>query len=207
MDLSRPLAVVTPTLDAAVLAALAARTGWASGSQVHRLGGAGSPDGVRRVLARLVHQGIVLADEHPHATLYALNRDHVAADAVLALTRLRGAVIDRIIGAVDAAPWPVLHASLFGSFARGEATADSDIDILVVFESDDPSSSDVRAAFLDDLAGSVRRWTGNRADVVNPTPAMLAEMVAAHDPLLASWRADHVHVTGVRLLDLLRRVS
>ena len=29
---------------------------------------------------------------------------------------------------------PVLKAWLFGSFARGEATADSDVDILVVFD-------------------------------------------------------------------------
>jgi predicted nucleotidyltransferase len=207
MDLSRPLAVVTPTLDAAVLAALAATTGWASGAQVHRLGGAGSPDGVRRVLARLVHQGIVLADEHPHATLYALNRDHVAADAVVALTRLRAVVIERVTDAVARAPQPVLHASLFGSFARGEATADSDIDILVVFDGDDVTPPDDRAAFLDELATGVRRWTGNHADVVVATPAVLAEMVAADDPLVASWRVDHVHLAGARLLDLLRRAS
>src|SRR5450756_1807365 len=53
MDLAMPLAVVTPTLDAAVLHALAATTARASGAQVHRMAGMGSPDGVRRVLTRL----------------------------------------------------------------------------------------------------------------------------------------------------------
>ena len=45
MDLAMPLAVVTPTLDAAVLHALAATTARASGAQVHRMAGTGSPDG------------------------------------------------------------------------------------------------------------------------------------------------------------------
>ena len=198
--------MVTPTLDAAVLQALAATTGWASGSQVHRLGGAGSPDGVRKVLARLVRQGIVLASEHPHATLYALNRDHLAAEAIVSLTLLRGAVVDRISGAIGATPFPVLHASLFGSFARGEATADSDIDILVVVDAPDRVPDDERVAVLDGLALDVRRWTGNRAQIVDLTVPALAEMVSASDPLVDSWRADHVHLTGARLLDLLRRL-
>jgi hypothetical protein len=38
MDLSNPLAVVTPTLDAAVLQALAATTGWATGAHVQSNG-------------------------------------------------------------------------------------------------------------------------------------------------------------------------
>jgi len=207
VDLSRPLAVVTPTLDAAVLQALAATTGWVSGLQVHRLSDAGSPDGVRKVLARLVHQGIVLASEHPHATLYALNRDHVAAPSIVSLTLLRGVVVERISGAFGAAAVPVVHASLFGSFARGEATADSDIDVLVVLDAPDRAPDDGRAVFLDGLAMDVRRWTGNRAQIVDLTLPVLAEMAAASDPLVESWRTDHVHVAGTRLLDLLRRLS
>ena len=72
---------------------------------------------------------------------------------------------------------------------------------------DDLTPPDDRAFFLDELATGVHRWTGNHADVVAATPAVLAEMVTADDPLVASWRVDHVHLTGVRLLDLLRRVS
>src|SRR5659263_494402 len=132
-----PLAVVTPTLDAAVLAALAATTARTSGAQVHRMAAAGSPDGVRRVLARLVDQGIVLAEEHPSATFYLLNREHVAAEAILALTRVRTTIIERITDALSVwSPAPV-HASLFGSFARAEATSTSDIDILAAIAAAD----------------------------------------------------------------------
>jgi predicted nucleotidyltransferase len=207
MDLAMPLAVVTPTLDAAVLHALAATTARASGARVHQMAGTGSPDGVRRVLTRLVAQGIVLADEHPNATLYLLNRDHVAADAIVALTRLRTAIIDRITNALSCWSSEPVHASLFGSFARGEATTTSDIDILVVTGPAGAPDQDARAAQIEQLSADILRWTGNRGHIVDPTPDTLAAMIAADDPLLVSWRADHIHLMGTRLLDLLRNVS
>jgi predicted nucleotidyltransferase len=207
VDLSMPLAVVTPTLDAAVLHALAATTAWTSGAQVHRMAGAGSPDGVRRVLARLVGQGIVLADAHPHATLYLLNRDHVAAGEIVAMTRIRATIIERITAALEGwSPQP-LHASLFGSFARGDATTTSDIDVLVVMSAADNASSDTQALQIDQLASDIMKWTGNRGHIVNPAPDTLTAMIAGDDPLLASWRAEQIHVMGERLLDLLRSLS
>jgi predicted nucleotidyltransferase len=207
MDLAMPLAVITPTLDAAVLHALAATTARASGAQVHRMAGTGSPDGVRRVLTRLAAQGIVLAEEHPNATFYLLNRDHVAADAIVALTRVRTTIIDRITDALSHwSPEPA-HASLFGSFARGEATTTSDIDILVVVGPAGAADQNARAAQIDQLSADVLRWTGNRGQIVDATPDILAAMIAAEDPLLTSWRADHIHLMGTRLLDLLRSVS
>jgi predicted nucleotidyltransferase len=204
MDLSRPLAVVTPTLDAAVLHALAATTAWTSGAQVHRLTGAGSPDGVRKVLARLVEQGIVLADEHPHATLYVFNRDHVAAGPIVALTRLRAEIVNRIAAAVAGWQPPLVHASLFGSFARGEAGTASDIDVLLVLAPDAAGDLESRTAQLDRLAADIRTWTGNRAQIIDTTLETLSEMITSEDPLVDSWRADHVHLAGTRLLDLLR---
>ena len=62
---------------------------------------------------------------------------------------------------------------------------------------------DARAERVDELAGHIRRWTGNPAHIVDLTPDVLAAMVAAEDPLVDSWRADHVHLAGTRLLDLL----
>jgi predicted nucleotidyltransferase len=205
VDLTRPLAVVTPTLDAAVLQALAATTAWASGARVHRMAGSGSPDGVRKVLARLVEQGIVLAESHPHATLYLLNRDHVAAGPLVALTRVRGEIIDRITAAVTTWSPPLLHASLFGSFARAEAGSASDIDVLLVLTAEAGADHDRRTAQLAQLGADILSWTGNRAQIVDVTPEVLAAMVAAGDPLVESWRVDAVHLTGIRLLDLLRQ--
>ena len=60
MDLSFPLATIAPTLDAGVLQVLAATTAGCSAAEVHRRLGRGSDEGVRKVLARLVEQGVVL---------------------------------------------------------------------------------------------------------------------------------------------------
>jgi len=154
------------------------------------MAGAGSPDGVRRVLARLVGQGIVLAEEHPSATFYLLNRDHVAAEAILALTRVRTTIIERITDALSAwSPAPV-HASLFGSFARAAAASTSDIDILLVTDPAEFPDPDARAAQVDQLGADVMRWTGNHAHVLDTTPEALTRMIAEDDPLVASWRGS-----------------
>lgn len=202
MDLSNPLATVTPTLDAAVLLALAATTSMSTGGQVHRMARAGSADGVRKVLARLVAQGVVDAEVHPHATLYRLNRDHVAAGPILELTRLRARIIENISGDIQAWVPPPLHASLFGSFARAEADDASDIDILIV--ADRGADEEVWQDRLDTLARDVRRWTGNDAHIVAITLDRLAAMVDSEEPLVDSWRSECLHLTGLRILDLLR---
>lgn len=56
---------------------------------------------------------------------------------------LRHELIVSVAGEVQAWLTPPLHASIFGSFARGEGTVDSDIDILLlrpakVREEDEP---------------------------------------------------------------------
>lgn len=212
MDLAQPLKTVTPTLDAAVLQVLTATTGWTTGGQVHRRGATGSPDGVRRVLGRLVQQGIVLAEPHPHATLYLFNRDHVCAPAIAAMVRVRAEIVERIMGALGRWGEAPVHASLFGSFARGEAGEDSDIDMLVVRADApvvDPDGVEQSRweEQLERLTANVQSWTGNQAHLVDITVADLARMVAGQDPLVTSWRVDHVDLVGVRMLNLLRRAS
>lgn len=203
MDLSNPLVAVTPTLDATVLLVLSSTTGACTGREVHRRATTGSADGVRRVLARLVAQGVVEAEEHAHATLYRLNRDHVAAGPIMELSRLRATIIDRIRLELGGWTQQPAHASIFGSFARGEAGPGSDIDILLV--TDLPAAeSTVWSEQVDRLAQAVRRWTGNAAHIVELEAGRLRAMAEADDPLVGSWRADTVALAGRPLPDLLR---
>ena len=132
MDLSNPLRVVTPTLDADVLRVLAPADKAFTGREVHRAVGTASYDGVRLALARLVRQGIVESERAGSAQLYRLNRDHLAAPHVVALATLRLELIASL--REEIAGWliaPIL-AALFGSVARGDADESSDIDVLVV---------------------------------------------------------------------------
>jgi hypothetical protein len=99
-----------------------------------------------------------------------------------------------------------VHASLFGSFARGEATTASDVDVLLILAPDAAGDIESRTAQQDRLAADIRTWTGNRAQIIAITPGTLTGMITDNDPLMDSWRADHVHLAGARLLDLLREV-
>lgn len=207
MDLSNPLATVAPTLDAGVLQVLAATTAGCTAGEVHRRLGRGSDEGVRRVLARLVAQGVVVVDTPGRYPVYRLNREHVAVPHIEALTAVRREIIDRIGG--ELAGWQLVptYAGLFGSFARGTADADSDIDMLIVRP--DGMDAAVEDAWSDQLAhlqDKIRSWTGNAAQLVDLAPSTLVLMARQDDPLVDSWRAEEVHLHGERLLDLLRRL-
>ena len=58
--------------------------------------GAHSLGGVQKALARLVEQGIVLADANPAATLFTFNRDHLAARPVIELAQLASTLVERL---------------------------------------------------------------------------------------------------------------
>ena len=57
---------------------------------------------------------------------------------------------------------PVLKAWLFGSFARGEETEDSDIDILVVYD----DKARVSLLTISSMMGELERSTGRRVDLI-----------------------------------------
>ena len=207
MDLSFPLGTITPTLDAGVLHVLASTTAGCTAAEVHRRLGHGSDEGVRKVLARLVTQGVVLVETVARYPVYQLNRDHVAVPHIEALTRVRDEIVGRIRH--ELARWEIKpsHAGLFGSFARGVADSDSDIDVLLV-RPDLPSAFDEEVWLdqLDRLDRRIRAWTGNAAQVIDLAPAILSQMDRHGDPLIDSLRAEDVHIHGEPLLDLLRRL-
>ncbi len=195
MDVSSPISSVIPSLDGAVLAALAGTTMPLNLSRAHQLAGRGSLSGTRRVLVRLVGTGIVL--EVPGG--YVLNRDHVAAEAIEGLAQLWGQVFDRMRSHV--AQWPEAPrlVGVFGSAARHDGGEDSDIDLLVV--SDAPNAS-VSAA---DLAAHTERWTGNTTHVIAVGSKDLRRIRRAREPVLAEWERDLVVIVGTR--DALKAAS
>jgi predicted nucleotidyltransferase len=166
VELQRPFALVTPTLDGDVLAALAGADAEFTAPQVHTLVGAHSVEGIRKALQRLSEQGIVTTSRPSHAVLYRLNRDHIAAPLILGLSRVRETLLASLSTVLQSwRPKPVV-AALFGSAVTGRMRPDSDIDLFVVR----PKSVDA-----DDLAWTrqvrelerlVVAWTGNDARVL-----------------------------------------
>ncbi|WP_282945330.1 nucleotidyltransferase domain-containing protein [Cellulomonas endometrii] len=195
MLVQHPLEVVTPTVDGDVLAALArADAGFTSG-ELARLIPQHSVEGIRKVLNRLAAQGIVDGEQVGRAVQYRLNRDHLAAEAILALARQRATLLERLRGVLAAwSPRPV-YAALFGSAARGDMRVDSDIDLFVV-----RPDGDVDDARWEEQTGSlaavVTRWTGNDARVLEMTEAEVRAGAAAGDPVLRSLLDEEIPVAG-----------
>ena len=57
---------------------------------------------------------------------------------------------------------PVQKAWLFGSYARGEETADSDVDILVEYD----KNARISLLTISHMMGELERTTGRRVDLI-----------------------------------------
>lgn len=195
MDLSRPMRVVTPTLDGDVLQTLAGTDAPLTGRQVHALMGRASETGVRRTLDRLVEQGTVLRWPAGRAHLYRLNRDHLAAPHVVALAGLRGALLDRLRRELEGWEVSPRWAVLFGSSARNESDERSDLDLAIVR----PAGIDVDEprwrGQVDALCLRVQSWTGNAAEVLEYGEDELSRPLA-REPVLAAAVAEGVTLAG-----------
>lgn len=183
MDLRRPLAVVTPTLDGDVLARLALADASFTAGQLRRLMPEWSTQGIRNVLNRLARQGIVTAESVTEtAVAYRLNRDHLAAPAVIALASLRASLWERLEERLVEWEHPPAYAAVFGSWARGEATETSDIDIFLVQPSGAPDAE--WDAQVDALETDLTRWTGNDARALVQREDEIGDVDS--DPVLAA---------------------
>src|SRR5260370_10064428 len=161
MHLARPYTAISPTLDGEVLVVLAGTMRPLTGREVAKLVKRGSQAGVNRTLRRLVEHGVVDAREAGAAILYSLNREHLAAPAVNSLADLRGELVRRLKQSVQAWKTRPLHASLFGSAARGDGKTSSDIDVFVVRPSGLDENDRPWRDHLDQLTRAVQRWTRN----------------------------------------------
>jgi len=192
--LSQPLLLVTPTLDGDVLTVLALANAAFTPGEVHRILGRHSEDGIRRVLRRLSDQGIVTSVRAGKGSVYRLNREHLAARHIEGLARIRAELVIRIHDHV--AGWQVKPdlVAVFGSAARGDMTASSDIDLLVV-RAASQRPGDAWHAELADLADHVTAWTGNDARILEFTAEEVAS-AAGTEPVLESVRDEGIVVFG-----------
>jgi hypothetical protein len=122
---------VSPTLEGDVLIVLAGTTRPLTGREVARLARRGTPPAVAAALTRLVRPGLVHREEIGSAFLHTLNRDHLAAPAVLVLAGLRSELLERLSAAV--ADWEIqpVSAALFGSAARGDGDVEQEVTALL----------------------------------------------------------------------------
>lgn len=200
MDLSRPGADLLGVNEAAALRVLARQAHELSGREVARLAAA-SPSSIRRALERLERIGLVRSRVSSHAVLYRPNREHVLWEPIVAVltapTRVEAAVGEL----VSARLGQQATVAIFGSVARRDSTAASDVDVVLVF--DDAVATEDREALVDELADLVESKTGNSVQIVELSRAQLRTMVQHRDPLIGSWSTDALTLAGPSLTSLI----
>lgn len=204
MKLQNPLATVTPTTDGDVLTRLALISTPLSLPDLTRLVPTRSYHGVRNTVARLVGQGTVREIGHGRTRLYELNREHVAAEPIIALANSGRLVQERIVGLVSKwVPCPSIVV-LYGPGARGEMSDTSDLDLLIV-RPEGVAEVQWREQ-LDDLAARVHMWSGNDAQIVDYLKSEIADLggpipflenILREGAFLVGSRADFRRMMGV----------
>lgn len=198
MQLNRPFATVTPTLDGDVLSVLATADVTFTIPQIQRLVSTASGEGIRKVLTRLTAQGVVLHDQVGRTNTYRLNREHIAAEPILTLSRLTAIFLDRLETHLGEWGAELKYAAVFGSAATGQMTLDSDIDVFLVRAPNRDEDSELWEQQVSELARLVTAWTGNDGRVVEYTEDELRVAAAAGEPLLGEVARQGLTVAGTR---------
>ena len=176
-----------PGASGAVLAVLL-RTGVPlTGRQVHGLvRDQCSLWSVQQALASLADLGVVESRAVGRAMVHTINEDHYAIQPLRVLLDPIAALREAVRAVVGSSVDGVV---LFGSVARGEATAESDVDLAVVA----PSGWEGRT----ELEDAVRARLGNDCDVLVFTPEEFGRLAGSgEEPVVAQIVADGVALLG-----------
>jgi predicted transcriptional regulator len=195
MDVARPFSALSDSVDVDVLVALAGSSTPRSGRELARLSGR-SNTGVQHVLDRLVAHGLVERMEAGRAFMYVLDRDHLLAPAVEQMAEARVELVRRLREAIGAWGVPAVHASLFGSTARGDGGLTSDIDLFIVRPTGTDPEDQAWREQMDGIAESVRRWTGNHAGIAEISESELPQLRRDRPPVVKEVSADAIDLAG-----------
>ena len=190
MDHARPITALFPGARGAVLDVLTRVQRGMTIRQLAERAGVSHPQ-VSRHVADLEHLGIVRREHVGRSHVITLT-DALAADLLRRMTGLREDAIAhmrRMAGAIEPQPFAM---TMFGSFARGDDDAASDIDVLVVIEDGTPEG-----AIDDTLAtwcGRVAELTGNPVAEIVVTRSSLDSIDGA---LRGAIERDGIPILGV----------
>lgn len=185
MNIGEPFGGLMPGARGAVLAALLRTRAPLTGRRVHALVQARHSLGaVQQALRDLEQIGLITTESIGRAGVHRINDQH---DAVPPL-RLLASPLEMLTRIVTETASGVDAVILFGSAARGEAHADSDIDLAVIA----PGTWDGRVP----LADGVHARLGNNCDVIHLTPEQFSEDTTTREPVVAEILRDGVALLG-----------
>ncbi len=173
-----------PGARGAVLAALLRTGAPLTGRRIHALVGNHSLGAVQQALRDLEQVGVITTETVGRAGLHRINERHESIAPLRALASPIEA-LTRVVR--DAAPGAEAVIA-FGSVARGEAHADSDIDLVVIA----PQAWDGRA----DLQQAVEERIGNDCDVLHLTNEEVTRAPNDREPVVAEILRDGLLLVG-----------
>ncbi len=206
VDFVRPVQAVIPGVQGRILAVLAQTTAELSLTTLARLADV-SVAQASRVMPGLVRLGLVQRREVPPSAQFHLVREHIAAQAVIALTGARANVLHRVgEAASQISPQPAAVV-VFGSFARGEADADSDIDVVAVRADGVDENDEAWSSSLDRWRRQVVEITGNRVELLEVSASEAGRKLRGKSELWRNIRHDCIVVYGAELSAVAERVA
>jgi predicted nucleotidyltransferase len=204
VDLAEPATVIMPPGTAAVIRVLAGAEDAFTIRQIGRLAGV-SHARAAQVVALLDRHGVVDTEDRGPSRLCTLNREHLATPALIELVELKRSMLRLIRREIESWAVKPLHASVFGSAARGDGDVTSDLDVLVVHP--DNVGTDAWSEQLNAAAGRVRRGTGNPVAWFDISREELRLALAAGEPIVQQWRSDSIHLIGSTLATVLKEAA
>ncbi|MEO8095890.1 MAG: nucleotidyltransferase domain-containing protein [Pseudolysinimonas sp.] len=206
MNLTSPLSGILRETDAAVITALQRTTDGFTGRRLESLIGATSRSALLSSLDRLQTIGLIRRTDIGNAAVYTLNRAHLLwTNGIEDMLETPAALETRIAGLV-AESFPAATVAVFGSVARGDATLESDVD-LVVLADVSAAHAERRAEVLDDLDQLVSTVTGNALQVIWIDFDDLSRLVKGKDLLLQSWLGESRTIAGPDLRARIRATA
>jgi hypothetical protein len=201
MDFVRPVEAIVPGVQGRVLSVLAETTADLNMRTIARLADVSLAQ-ASRVLARLVDLGVVERHDVPPSSLFRLVRQHVAVGPLLALASGRDALIGEMGRIALGLPVAPMSAIVFGSFARGEADIESDVDTVLVRPSGVDESDELWSESVEQWRASVHRASGNRVEVLEVASGEVAALLNSRRQVWRDIRRDGLVVHGVSLVEL-----
>lgn len=201
MDFVRPVEAVIPGVQGRVLAVLAETTAELNLRTIARLSGVSHAQ-VSRVLPGLVDLGLVERREAPPSSLFRLVPEHVAAGPLLALARARDCVVEEMGRVAALLPTVPVSVITFGSFARGEADSESDIDAVFVRPVGIDESDEAWADSVEQWRSRIHRVSGNPVEVLEVGSDEVGTRLSSRHPVWGDIRREGVVVHGRSLNDL-----
>lgn len=195
MNFAEPFGGLMPGARGAVLAVLVRTGASLTGRRIHSLIDGHSLGAVQHALRDLERIGVITTETIGRAGVHRINENHVA----IAPLRSMASPIEMLTRVVRETATDAEAVIVFGSVARGEAHADSDIDLVVIA----PEAWDGRA----DLQQQVHERLGNDCDVLHLTRADFARAPEDREPVVAEILRDGLALVGTMPRPSRRQVS